>query len=519
MTTNAPGPRVLVVDDEENMRFTLKSFLNDAGFDVAVASDGEGAEALLATQEFHVALVDRMLSNGQDGVDVIKRLKQLNPFCEAILITAYPTFESATETLRCGSFDYLVKPVRRECVCKAVQNAAWASSQKRDEKSGLFLLQSISQVIPVPFAVFNESGRLLIANAAFQSTYTREELNLFDESGKFIPEAEREAIRADFTKLMAGDATETQRETRRLTKGGEFRDVREHLFSCKAHPLMPAHVVAIYEDLCELKNLEKRLLHADRLTTLGKMSAGMMHEIKNSLQAVSGYAQLALVKEPVRCAAETELSKIVDAARGMDDLCELIKKMVRLDDIEFCDLEPREALERALAVLEQTNALRLVSVQRRYFRQRVTIRGNFLLLQQVFINCIMNAVHAMEECEKKTLNVSTDYDPEKKMASISIRDAGCGIPREVRERIFEPFYSTYQHKGGTGLGLSIVSQIVRQHSGSIKVASVVGRGTVFTVQLPATAAEECDAPEWTGMQEPAADPAREWLSGLEFSLE
>lgn len=518
MNQHAPGPRVLVVDDEENMRFTLKSFLNDAGFDVCVAPDGAAAQALLKAQEFDVALVDRILPNGQDGVDVIRRLKQANPYCEAILVTAYPTFESATDVLRCGAFDYLVKPVRRETVCTAVQDAAWAGSQKRDERSGLVLLQSISQVIPVPFAVFDETGRLLIANAAFQCTYTRQELNIFDDAETFIPEPDREATRDDFRTLFAGEAAELQRETTRVTHDGGFRQVRQYLFSCKPHPLMPAHVVAMYEDLSELRNLEKRLLHAERLTTLGKISASVMHEIKNSLQAVSGYAQLALVKEPVKSAAEPELSKIVDASRSIDDLCELIKKMVRLDDIEFTGLEPRDALEKALAVLEQSGALRTVTVQRHYGRHRVTVQGNLLLLQQVFINLIINAVHAMEEGASKVLAVGTEYLPEKRLVAVCIRDSGCGISREQRQRIFEPFYSTYQHKGGCGLGLSIVSQIIRQHSGTIDVASVVGRGTLFIVHLPVSAAEACSRPA-PDMPQSAREDAREWFSGLEMALE
>ena len=517
MSSIAPGPKVLVVDDEENMRFSLKSFLNDAGFEVDVASDEESAVALMSARRHQVALVDRMLAKGQDGVDVIKRLRKINGFCEAILITAYPTFESATEVLRCGSFDYLVKPVRRDAVCRVVQEAATASCRKKDEQAGLVLLQSISQVIPVPFAVFDPAGRLLVANAVFKSTYAGQEISIFDESGTFIPESDRAATRADFEALAAGSAAERQRETQRLTCGGELRCVREYLFCCASSAVMPAHIVAIYEDMGAFKNLEKRLLHADRLTTLGKMSAGVMHEIKNSLQAISGYAQLALIKDPVKSSAESELSSIVEAARGLNNLCDLIKKMVRLEDIEFSDLDPQDILDRALSLLEQTGALRDVKIQKRYCRQRVSSRCNFLLLQQVFINCIMNAVHAMEETSERNLRVGTEYDHDKQTISICFRDSGCGIPPEHRQLIFEPFYSTYQHKGGTGLGLSIVSQIVKQHGGTITVASVVGRGTLFTVQLPGAAAEEIGM-QAGGMRGAATGaPDREWLSGLTFS--
>jgi DNA-binding NtrC family response regulator len=131
-------PRVLVVDDDETMRFTLKTFLNDAGFEVTLKPDGDSVAAMPAGNDFEVALVDRILPNGQDGVDVIRRLKNLNPLCETILITAYPTFESAADTFRNGLFDYLVKPVTRDAVCSTVRKAAEASLQKRRQQAADF---------------------------------------------------------------------------------------------------------------------------------------------------------------------------------------------------------------------------------------------------------------------------------------------------------------------------------------------------------------------------------------------
>jgi signal transduction histidine kinase len=257
------------------------------------------------------------------------------------------------------------------------------------------------------------------------------------------------------------------------------------MFACSGSTSLPSkHIVVMDQDITDIRNLQNRLLHADRLTTLGKISASLMHEIKNSLQAVAGYAELALVKEQVKNSAEPEMCKIIDAANGVDEMCDLLKSMIRRDDIKFSSVDPRDVIEKAITVLSKAGAIRNVPTLRRYCTQKAILHGNALLLQQVFINLIINAAHAMENIQKKSLHVGIACDSAKHEASLFVRDTGCGIPKELRSKIFEPFYSTYLHKGGTGLGLSIVKQIVELHRGTISVASVVGRGSMFTVTLP-----------------------------------
>jgi len=214
------------------------------------------------------------------------------------------------------------------------------------------------------------------------------------------------------------------------------------------------------------------------------ISPHLLHEIKNSLQAVAGYAELALVKEQVKNSAEPEMRKIIGAANGVDEMCDVLKSMIRRDDIKFSSVDPCDVIEKAIAILSKAGALRNTCIHRRYSGQKVIIHGNVLLLQQIFINLIINAAHAMENIQKKSLYVGIACDSTKNAASLFVRDTGCGIPKELRSKIFEPFYSTYLHKGGTGLGLSIVKQIVELHRGTISVASVVGRGSMFTVTLP-----------------------------------
>lgn len=126
--------QVLVVDDEKSIRITVKDFLEDEGFVVSLADGFAQARELLSCGDFDVAVIDRILSNGQSGLDIIRYINTAAPRCKTILITAYPTIESAQCTVRNGSSDYLVKPFTRDEICHAVKKAAQSCMQARGEK-------------------------------------------------------------------------------------------------------------------------------------------------------------------------------------------------------------------------------------------------------------------------------------------------------------------------------------------------------------------------------------------------
>ena len=113
---------ILIVDDEESIRFTYKRFLTDAGYDVAVASHFIEAKSLLPANEFEVAIVDRVLGES-NGIELVKHIKEVQPFCEPVLISGFPSFKSASETLQYDVFAYLTKPILKKKLCQTVDGA------------------------------------------------------------------------------------------------------------------------------------------------------------------------------------------------------------------------------------------------------------------------------------------------------------------------------------------------------------------------------------------------------------
>jgi DNA-binding NtrC family response regulator len=126
--------QVLVVDDEKSIRLTLKEFLEDEGFLVTTATGFAEAKQSLAAWDFEVAVIDRILSNGYGGLDLIKHINEVKPLCQTILITAYPTIESAQVCLKYGACDCLVKPVARGDICRAVRDASQTSIENKQRE-------------------------------------------------------------------------------------------------------------------------------------------------------------------------------------------------------------------------------------------------------------------------------------------------------------------------------------------------------------------------------------------------
>jgi len=121
---------ILLVDDEECVRYTLTQYLKDAGYEVKTASGLSEAYAHFETNDFDIAIIDRMLSDGENGLELMRSIRNSNPHCQTILISAYPSVDSAAESVRHDNFAYLIKPVRKADILTTVASAAKRAGQR-----------------------------------------------------------------------------------------------------------------------------------------------------------------------------------------------------------------------------------------------------------------------------------------------------------------------------------------------------------------------------------------------------
>jgi PAS domain S-box-containing protein len=248
----------------------------------------------------------------------------------------------------------------------------------------------------------------------------------------------------------------------------------------------------VHRDVTDQKNLEKQLIHAQKMESIGMLAAGLAHEVGNPLTSISSLVQviqrttddeftqekLELIKSQI-----TRISKII---RDLVDFSRRSAFEVQLTDVN-------KNLHDAVEIVRVGKKAKQVAFQESFNRGMPMLRLVPDQIEQVFINILINAVDAIneraaaataagKEQAAKTISVATDIEDEDIV--ITIEDTGRGIPEEHLPQIFEPFFTTKKVGEGTGLGLWVSYGIIKSFQGNIKADSTEGKGTVFTITLP-----------------------------------
>lgn len=232
--------------------------------------------------------------------------------------------------------------------------------------------------------------------------------------------------------------------------------------------------------LDERMAMEKQLFHADKLVSLGELSAGIAHEIGNPLAAIKTVIQSMDEVAPLIGEQKKYMKRIL---KEIDRLNHFIKAFAafahpRVPIAGRCRVE--QVLSDVLFLVKNEAGKHGISIEEKKGRNIPEILLDADQLKQVFINIMVNAIQAMPDGGKIRINIE---QADEGAINVSISDTGGGIPHEDIERIFDPFYTT--KPTGTGLGLSIVHKLLRDNNGDIKVRSIAGEGTTFELILPA----------------------------------
>ena len=235
----------------------------------------------------------------------------------------------------------------------------------------------------------------------------------------------------------------------------------------------------------------QQLRHADRLTLVGRLAAGMAHELGTPMNVVSARAELIAAEAPSELAEssariiKTQIERMTVILRQLLDFAR--RRNPHKQPTDLCQLA-----EQSVELLTSLARRRNVAIEMTADTRPTLVEADVGQIQQVLTNLLDNAVQAMPQ--GGTIRVTVEYDRcrppgtagdlRAEFARLSVRDEGIGIPRENLEQIFEPFFTTKKSGDGTGLGLSIVADIVREHGGWMNVDSTVGGGFCFSVYLP-----------------------------------
>jgi two-component system NtrC family sensor kinase len=240
----------------------------------------------------------------------------------------------------------------------------------------------------------------------------------------------------------------------------------------------------------ELREAQASLIQSEKLASLGKLAAGIAHEINNPLGGILIYSHLMLEDIDKKNPHYENLKKIVKETSRCKDIVKGLLEFARPKEPEMSQFNINEVVDSSLAIMERQVLFQNIAIKKSYAPDLPKIVGDGAQLQQVFMNIIVNAAEAMNGTG--SLTICTSLNKDGSFIDVSIADTGHGIRDEDKERIFEPFFTTKEVGKGTGLGLSISYGIVQKHQGTIEVQSEIGKGSTFTVKLPVTRKREHD---------------------------
>jgi len=220
----------------------------------------------------------------------------------------------------------------------------------------------------------------------------------------------------------------------------------------------------------------------EKLTALGRMAAGIAHEINNPLAGVLLYSSNMIKKVPKGEALEEGLQVIIDETIRCRKIIQELLEFSRGSDPAKAPTDINETVLKALNILENEFLLKRIEVDKNLASDLPNVMADGSQMEQVFVNLLINAVQAVPN--GGTVQVKSILSEQESCVNIEVTDNGPGISRKEQSKIFEPFFSTKPN--GTGLGLSVSYGIVRNHQGNISVQSRPGKGTRFVVKIPIT---------------------------------
>jgi signal transduction histidine kinase len=242
-------------------------------------------------------------------------------------------------------------------------------------------------------------------------------------------------------------------------------------------------VVFVGQDLTEVRNLQKQVIHTEKLATLGQVVAGVAHELNNPLTSITVYANY-LFKKLSGVIDEADFAKIGrirEAAERIQSFSRDLVTYARPSGEEPTLVRVEDLVERSLSFCEHLIGQRAADVSLDVAADLPAVYGIRGQLEQVCVNLLTNACHALPADGGRITVAARPHGDDR--IELVFSDTGCGIAKENLARVFEPFFSTKDQGEGTGLGLSIVRNILDNHDAEISVESEVGRGTTFTVVL------------------------------------
>jgi PAS domain S-box-containing protein len=487
--------RVLVAEEDSGFLKMVEDSLKASGtlYHIEKVSSGKGCLEKLRKERFDILLLDHSLSDGE-GLNWLRHFNELGIGIPTIFVTAKGDPRLAIEAMKEGVFDYINRSA--ECakafpfvVNRAIEGHGLMLEKVRLQRELIEtknFLESIVEKAGDAISVVDLEGKVVYWNEGAEKIYGYKKEEVLGKNLSQFLYPRDEHSRAEEEKLMGkwmigvrkGEVVPNV-EVKRQTKEG-----KELIISMTISPLKDAEgkiigASRICKDITHLKKAEERLILAERLSSLGELTAGVAHELRNPLAGIKINTQILSRKKDL---PEMEKKLLSSTQEGIEKIQKIVDDMLHFAKPKashFEEEEINEVVEESLAILQ--TKLKKGNITALFVRAEGLPRLSIDIhqIQQVLINLMLNSIQAMEK--GGTLTIRT-FPENEGGVGVELKDTGVGIPKSHLKKIFDPFFTTKSE--GTGLGLSISLKILEKHGVTIDVISEIDKGSSFTIHFP-----------------------------------
>ncbi len=491
-----PSIKILHLEDELSDANLIQRALHRAGMQFTIRRvDSEATfRTAIAAEMPDVILADQVLP-GFDGMRALRIAQEIAPDVPFIFVSGSLGDERAVETLREGATDYILKdrPTRLpSAIVRALQERA---SQRARAAAEAAVAESERRYRYATLATHDviwdhdvATGTVYV-NSALQTQWGVEggvlDLDLLQSN---IHPDDRDRVVRSYAQFLASQKERWTIE-HRFRRGDWYGHGVQRALALRDPDGRAFRVIGAMQDVTESRRLQDQLDRAERVESLGRIAATIAHEFNNVLMAIQPMAELIGRSPDARTARMG--SKIVESVGRGRTVVDEILRMSRVPHpvLETFDLA---AFVRDMRSEAEAAVGPAIDVDIDTPRRTACIRCDRGQLQQVLANLVVNARDAMPQGGRLSLAV----EPGERDVVLSVSDTGSGMPAEIRDRIFEPLFTT--KRSGTGLGLAVSERLLRQNDASITVDSAVGRGTTFRITFARADEEPAETDEaWT----------------------
>jgi two-component system cell cycle sensor histidine kinase/response regulator CckA len=496
IVTDKTSTRILYMEDDPGLSRLLQKGLRRRGFIIDIAANGAEGLAMLEEDRYDLLLVDYHMPV-LGGIDVIRRLSSRNAPPPTIMITGEGNEMVAVEALKLGAADYIVKDVGMQYLDLLPSVIDQVLLRQQMLKERLEMIEAVRaseeryrvlfESNPVPSMVYDlQTFRILAVNTAavIHYGYTREEFLSLNIKDLYTPD-ELPLLLNILADLDQGEKQDGAWKHR--LKNGSQIDVDITSHSLLLNGLRANLILA--NDVTEHNKMKETLLRGQKLESLGLLAGGLAHDFNNLLTAILGNISLARVSTTSAESRDHHL-EVAEQATGLAR--DLTGQLLTFSSGGAPIKKPFSSARMLEDSARHTLSGCKSRCEFKIASDLWTIEADERQLAQVVRHLILNADQAMPEggmitVSGENLAIPTENPLLLKTGDyirISVADQGPGIPDELREKIFDPYFTTKDKKNG--LGLATCYSIMKQHDGHIAVESTLGAGTTFILYLPAS---------------------------------